>query len=48
MDTGGTDDGQIPLVLTHGARLSARSWENCADYFARRGFAVSARDGNER
>jgi pimeloyl-ACP methyl ester carboxylesterase len=35
-------DGQIPLVLVHGAWLSARSWENYADYFAKRGFAVSA------
>jgi pimeloyl-ACP methyl ester carboxylesterase len=36
-----TDTGQIPLVLIHGAWLSARSWENYSDYFARRGFAVS-------
>ncbi|MDQ3823565.1 MAG: alpha/beta fold hydrolase [Actinomycetota bacterium] len=32
----------IPLVLIHGAWLSARSWENFADYFQKRGFAVSA------
>jgi pimeloyl-ACP methyl ester carboxylesterase len=41
MASGGTQDGQIPLMLIHGAWLSARSWENYADYFARRGFAVS-------
>ena len=35
-------NGQIPLILIHGAWLSARSWENYADYFAKRGFAVSA------
>jgi pimeloyl-ACP methyl ester carboxylesterase len=29
-------------VLIHGAWLSARSWENFADYFERRGYAVSA------
>jgi pimeloyl-ACP methyl ester carboxylesterase len=29
-------------MLIHGAWLSARSWENYADYFAKRGFAVSA------
>jgi pimeloyl-ACP methyl ester carboxylesterase len=33
---------RIPLMLIHGAWLSARSWENFADYFAQRGFAVSA------
>jgi pimeloyl-ACP methyl ester carboxylesterase len=33
---------QIPLVLIHGAWLSARSWENYVDHFARHGFAVSA------
>jgi pimeloyl-ACP methyl ester carboxylesterase len=32
---------RIPLLLIHGAWLSARSWENFADYFAKRGFAVS-------
>jgi alpha-beta hydrolase superfamily lysophospholipase len=32
----------VPLMLIHGAWLSARSWENFADYFASRGFAVSA------
>jgi pimeloyl-ACP methyl ester carboxylesterase len=36
-------DGEpIPLVLIHGAWLSACSWENFADYFEKRGFAVSA------
>jgi pimeloyl-ACP methyl ester carboxylesterase len=33
---------QIPLILIHGAWLSARSWENFSDYFGMRGFAVSA------
>ena len=37
-----TDNGQIPLILIHGAWLSALSWENYADYFAKRGFDVSA------
>ena len=37
-----TEDGQIPMMLIHGAWLSARSWENYLDYFGRRGFAVSA------
>jgi pimeloyl-ACP methyl ester carboxylesterase len=36
------ENGQIPLVLIHGAWLSARSWENYADYFGKRGFGVSA------
>jgi pimeloyl-ACP methyl ester carboxylesterase len=36
------ENGQIPLVLVHGAWLSARSWENYSDYFAKRGFVVSA------
>jgi pimeloyl-ACP methyl ester carboxylesterase len=36
------ENGQIPLMLIHGAWLSARSWENYADYFGKRGFAVSA------
>jgi alpha-beta hydrolase superfamily lysophospholipase len=33
---------RIPLILIHGAWLSARSWEQFADYFAARGFEVSA------
>jgi alpha-beta hydrolase superfamily lysophospholipase len=37
-----TDNGRIPLMLIHGAWLSSRSWENFADYFQKRGFAVSA------
>jgi alpha-beta hydrolase superfamily lysophospholipase len=36
------DRERIPLMLIHGAWLSARSWENFADYFEKRGFAVSA------
>lgn len=42
MATNGMDRGRIPLMLIHGAWLSARSWENFADFFERRGFAVSA------
>jgi pimeloyl-ACP methyl ester carboxylesterase len=37
-----TDGDRIPLMLIHGAWLSARSWERFADYFGARGFAVSA------
>lgn len=37
-----TDNGQIPLILIHGAWLSARSWQNYVDYFDKRGFAVTA------
>ena len=33
---------RIPLMLIHGAWLSARSWEQFAEYFEARGFAVSA------
>jgi alpha-beta hydrolase superfamily lysophospholipase len=33
---------RIPLLLIHGAWLSARSWESFAEYFESRGFAVSA------
>ena len=33
---------RTPLMLIHGAWLSSRSWENFADYFRNRGFAVSA------
>ena len=39
---GYADQDQIPVVFIHGAWLSARSWENYVDYFAGRGFAVSA------
>jgi pimeloyl-ACP methyl ester carboxylesterase len=42
MTSTGNETGQIPLMLIHGAWLSARSWENYADYFGKRGFAVSA------
>ena len=42
MEASHTQNGQIPLMLIHGAWLSARSWENYVDYFAKRGFAVSA------
>ena len=37
-----TDGDRIPLLLIHGAWLSARSWEQFAEYFAARGFDVSA------
>ena len=42
MATPPTENGQIPLLLIHGAWLSAQSWENYTDYFGKRGFAVSA------
>ena len=35
-------NGNVPLLLIHGAWLSARSWENYSDYFSKRGYAVSA------
>ena len=41
MATAGRERDQIPLMLLHGAWLSARSWDTFADYFERRGFAVS-------
>ena len=37
-----SENGRIPLMLIHGAWLSARSWENYIDYFGKRGFDVSA------
>ena len=40
--TNGIDRERIPLMLIHGAWLSSASWDNFADYFERRGFAVSA------
>jgi pimeloyl-ACP methyl ester carboxylesterase len=42
MEVSQAGNGQIPLILIHGAWLSALSWENYADYFSKRGFAVSA------
>ena len=42
MATNRIANDRIPLMLIHGAWLSARSWENFADYFGKRGFAVSA------
>ena len=42
MSSTGTENGQIPLMLIHGAWLSSRSWENYVDYFGKQGFAVSA------
>ena len=42
MATSRTHPDQIPLMLIHGAWLSARSWETFAEYFGNRGFAVSA------
>jgi alpha-beta hydrolase superfamily lysophospholipase len=38
---GSRANGRIPLMLIHGAWLSARSWENFANYFEKRGFEVS-------
>ena len=40
--TNGIDSERVPLMLIHGAWLSSSSWENFADYFEQRGFAVSA------
>jgi alpha-beta hydrolase superfamily lysophospholipase len=37
-----TDGDRIPLLLIHGAWLSARSWERFSDYFDKRGFDVAA------
>ena len=42
MEASHTQSLKIPLMLIHGAWLSARSWDNYADYFAKRGFDVSA------
>jgi pimeloyl-ACP methyl ester carboxylesterase len=42
MEASQSQNGQVPLILIHGAWLSARSWENYAEYFGQRGFAVSA------
>jgi len=42
MQAGETPNGQIPVMFIHGAWLSARSWDNYADFFGKRGFAVSA------
>jgi alpha-beta hydrolase superfamily lysophospholipase len=36
-----TPSNGIPLMLIHGAWLSARSWENFADHFNSRGYDVS-------
>ena len=33
---------RVPLMFVHGAWLSSGSWENFSDYFAQRGFDVSA------
>ncbi len=41
MSTVRSENGRIPLLLIHGAWLSARSWENYVDYFGKRGFDVS-------
>jgi pimeloyl-ACP methyl ester carboxylesterase len=35
-------NGRTPLMLIHGAWLTARSWENYASYFEQHGFDVSA------
>jgi non-heme chloroperoxidase len=36
------NDDRTPLMLIHGAWLSAQSWENYASYFEQQGFEVSA------
>jgi alpha-beta hydrolase superfamily lysophospholipase len=41
MASTGTDTRRIPLLLIHGAWLTARSWENYVDFFAARGYDVS-------
>ena len=40
MEAAATD--RNPLMLIHGAWLSSRSWENFAEHFRNRGFAVSS------
>ncbi len=42
MDNHSPAGDRIPLMLIHGAWLSARSWERFAEYFTKRGFDVSA------
>ena len=42
MPNANIENDRIPLLLIHGAWLSARSWETYSDYFAKRGFEVSA------
>jgi len=42
VESASTDSDRIPMMLIHGAWLSSRSWETFADYFGKRGFAVSA------
>ena len=42
MEASQTENGQIPLILIHGAWLSARSWKNYVEYLGKRGFAVTA------
>ena len=37
-----TQTSRVPLVLIHGAWLSARSWEQFQEYFTARGYDVSA------
>src|SRR5215467_12372357 len=37
-----SDGDHLPLMFIHGAWLTARSWENYAEYFGNRGFAISA------
>jgi hypothetical protein len=36
MQANHAQNGQIPLILIHGAWLSALSWENYVDYLPRR------------
>ena len=37
-----TASHQPPIMFIHGAWLSARSWENFAEFFEARGYDVSA------
>jgi pimeloyl-ACP methyl ester carboxylesterase len=41
MASTGNDSAQTPLLLIHGAWLTARSWERYVDYFGARGYAAS-------
>jgi hypothetical protein len=42
MEAGETQNGKLPLIMIHGAWLSARTWTNYPDYFGTRALAVSA------
>jgi pimeloyl-ACP methyl ester carboxylesterase len=42
MESTSANGNGIPMMLIHGAWLSARSWETFADYFGKHGYDVSA------